>query len=108
MSREGIPLRDGSRHVREHRLGVVLEAPQVVGGDVAGVVAVEQQGLTSGYFPLGAVLVRNSVAEVVMEGEGFVNGFTYTGHPVGCAIALKNLEILERESLLENAREMGA
>ena len=66
------------------------------------------KGLTSGYFPLGAVLVRDSVAEVVMGGEGFVNGFTYTGHPVGCVIGLTNLEILERERLIDNAREMGA
>jgi putrescine aminotransferase len=66
------------------------------------------KGLTSGYFPLGAVIVRNSVAEVVMGGEGFPNGFTYTGHPVGCAIGLKNLEIVEREDLIDNAREMGA
>jgi putrescine aminotransferase len=66
------------------------------------------KGLTSGYFPLGAVLVRDSVAEVVMGGDGFPNGFTYTGHPVGCAIALKNLEIVEREGLIGNAREMGA
>jgi PLP-dependent transaminase len=66
------------------------------------------KGLTSGYFPLGAVLVRDSVAEVVMGGEGFVNGFTYTGHPVGCVIGLTNLDILERERLIDNAREMGA
>lgn len=65
------------------------------------------KGLTSGYFPLGAVLVRDSVAEVVMSGDGFINGFTYTGHPLGCAIGLKNLEIMERENLVENAGEMG-
>jgi adenosylmethionine-8-amino-7-oxononanoate aminotransferase len=65
------------------------------------------KGITSGYFPLGAVLVRDSIAEVVTRGDGFPNGFTYTGHPVGCAIALKNLEIIERESLLENAEKMG-
>lgn len=66
------------------------------------------KGLTSGYFPLGAVIVRDSVAEVVMGGEGFANGFTYTGHPTGCAIALKNLDIIVSEGLLENAHEVGA
>jgi putrescine aminotransferase len=66
------------------------------------------KGLTSGYFPLGAVLVRSSVAEVVMAGDGFVNGLTYTGHPVGCAIALKNLDIIRDEGLVEKAGETGA
>jgi adenosylmethionine-8-amino-7-oxononanoate aminotransferase len=65
------------------------------------------KGITSGYFPLGAVLLRNEIADVVMSGDGFPNGFTYTGHPVGCAIALANLEIIETEGLLENAERMG-
>jgi putrescine aminotransferase len=65
------------------------------------------KGITSGYFPLGAVLVRNEIADVVMSGDGFPNGFTYTGHPVGCAIALANLDIIETEGLLENAERMG-
>jgi putrescine aminotransferase len=66
------------------------------------------KGLTSGYFPLGATLVRDSVADVVMGSEGFPNGFTYSGHAVGCAIALENLAIIEREHLIDNVREMGA
>lgn len=65
------------------------------------------KGLTSGYFPLGAVLVHNEIAEVVMGGDGFINGFTYNGHPLGCAIALENLGIMEREGLVERAGEMG-
>jgi len=65
------------------------------------------KGITSGYFPLGAVLVRNEIADVVMSGDGFPNGFTYTGHPVGCAIALANLDIVEKEGLLQNAERMG-
>jgi putrescine aminotransferase len=66
------------------------------------------KGITSGYFPLGAVLVRGEIADVVMGGDGFPNGFTYTGHPLGCAIALANLDIIEREELLANAERMGS
>jgi adenosylmethionine-8-amino-7-oxononanoate aminotransferase len=66
------------------------------------------KGLTSGYFPLGAVIVRDSVGDVVVSDDGFVSGFTYTGHPTACAVALRNLELIESEGLLDNAREMGA
>lgn len=65
------------------------------------------KGITSGYFPLGAVIVRKEIGEVMLSAEGFVNGFTYTGHPTGCAIAIRNLEIIEQENLVENAERMG-
>lgn len=65
------------------------------------------KGITSGYFPLGAVIVRDTIAEVIAGGDGFPNGFTYSGHPVGCAIALKNLEIIESEGLVERSEAMG-
>lgn len=62
------------------------------------------KGLTSGYAPLGAVLVGERVCEPYWrEGstEVFRHGYTYSGHTTSCAIALANLEILERERLLE-------
>ncbi|MFN8163207.1 MAG: aspartate aminotransferase family protein [Solirubrobacterales bacterium] len=65
------------------------------------------KGITSGYLPLGAVLVSEEVRDTVLR-EGFVAGFTYTGHPTCCAVALRNLELLEDEGLLDNARETGA
>ncbi len=52
------------------------------------------------------VLARLSGPEA--EGALFSSGFTYAGHPVACAAALKNIEIIERENLLEHAREVGA
>ena len=67
---------------------------------------VTAKGITSGYFPLGAVLVSRSVADDLIN-HGFPVGFTYNGHPTGCAVALRNLEIIEREGLLERARETG-
>jgi putrescine aminotransferase len=64
------------------------------------------KGLTSGYFPLGAVLVTERVHRM-LEGQPFRHGFTYNGHPTGCAVALENLAIIEREGLVERASELG-
>lgn len=68
------------------------------------------KGVTSGYIPLGGVMVGNRVAEVLIEKGGeFNHGYTYSGHPVACAVALANIEIMEREHLVEGVRgELGA
>jgi adenosylmethionine-8-amino-7-oxononanoate aminotransferase len=67
------------------------------------------KGLTSGYLPLGAVLASPEVGETLRTAEsGFMHGYTYCGHPVACAVALKNLEIIEREDLRANASRVGA
>lgn len=68
------------------------------------------KGLTSGYLPLGATLYSDEIHDVISEpGQGryFAHGFTYSGHPVSCAAALKNIEIMERENLFEHARNVG-
>ncbi len=70
-------------------------------------IIVTAKGITSGYAPLGAVLVSDEIAEAVTE-EGFPMGFTYNGHPTSCAVALANLELIESEGLLERAQETGA
>jgi adenosylmethionine-8-amino-7-oxononanoate aminotransferase len=58
------------------------------------------KGLTSGYAPLGGVMVSDRVAEPFLaEGESFLHGITFGGHPVSCAVALANLEVMEREDL---------
>jgi len=67
------------------------------------------KGLTSGYLPLGACIISDSVMER-MAGETpamFSNGYTYSGHPVSCAAALKNIEIMEREKILEHVRDIS-
>ncbi len=67
------------------------------------------KGLTSGYQPLGAVAVSDEVAEVLIaKGGEFAHGFTWSGHPVACAVALENLRILEGEALVDRVREMEA
>ncbi|MGZ5200293.1 MAG: aspartate aminotransferase family protein [Telluria sp.] len=67
------------------------------------------KGVTSGYVPLGGVLVSGRVADVLIErGGDFNHGFTYSGHPVACAAALENIRILRDERLVEKvALETG-
>jgi adenosylmethionine-8-amino-7-oxononanoate aminotransferase len=63
------------------------------------------KGLSSAYASIGALIVSDRVAEPFLgPGELFSHGMTFGGHPVNCAIALKNLEILERERLIEGVR----
>jgi putrescine aminotransferase len=67
------------------------------------------KGLTSGYVPLGAVLATREVGDTLRDAEtGFMHGYTFCGHPVACAVALANLDIIERERLGENAKQVGA
>ena len=64
------------------------------------------KGVTSGYIPLGGVMVGDRVAKVLIEKGGeFNHGYTYSGHPVACAVALANLEIMERENLIGRVRD---
>jgi putrescine aminotransferase len=63
------------------------------------------KGLSSGYAPISAVMVGDRVAQTLIEEGGeFFHGFTYSGHPVACAVALENLRIIEEEGLVERAR----
>jgi putrescine aminotransferase len=66
------------------------------------------KGVTSGYVPLGGVLVGDRVAGALTVGGYFNHGFTYSGHPVACAAALENIRILHNEGLVDKvARETG-
>lgn len=65
------------------------------------------KGLTSGYQPLGAMIVSDLVWDTISGDRWFTSGFTYSGHPVACAAGLKNIEIMEREGLLDHAAEVG-
>lgn len=66
------------------------------------------KGITSGYIPLSAVAINHKVAQVAMvEGRDFNHGYTYSGHPVATAVALKNIEIIEREQLVERGAQLS-
>jgi putrescine aminotransferase len=67
------------------------------------------KGVTSGYLPLGGALVSDRVAEVVIaEGGEFAHGYTYSGHPVACAVALANLRIMQEENIVQRVRQHTA
>lgn len=63
------------------------------------------KGLTSGYVPLSAVLVTGEIKDTISRGGEFQHGFTYSGHPVSCAVALANIDIIKRENLVDRVRE---
>ena len=63
------------------------------------------KGVTSGYLPLGGVLVSDRVADVLINQAGeFAHGYTYSGHPAACAVAIANLKILQNENLVERIK----
>jgi hypothetical protein len=63
------------------------------------------KGLTSGYSPLGGMVVRDALMEPFNRGTAtFLHGVTFAGHPVSCAVALANLDVFEKEDLLGNVR----
>jgi adenosylmethionine-8-amino-7-oxononanoate aminotransferase len=68
------------------------------------------KGVTSGYLPLGGVIVSKAMHDIILDApadEKFMHAATYSGHPVCCAVALANLDILEHEGLVERARVQG-
>ena len=99
------------------RYGILLIADEVVCGfgrtgtwfgvdhfDVVPDIMVVAKGLTSGYAPMAAAIARREIAEHIPV---FFNVHTYGGHPVSAAAALANIEIIEREGLVENAAAVG-
>ncbi|MEO5597529.1 MAG: aminotransferase class III-fold pyridoxal phosphate-dependent enzyme, partial [Novosphingobium sp.] len=106
------------------RHGILLIADEVItgfgrSGELFGVrnwgvkpdIMCLAKGLTSGYFPLGATLLNKRVA-AAWEAEGprsvVMHGYTYSGHPVGCAAGLAAIDIAVRENLTQNAATVGA
>jgi adenosylmethionine-8-amino-7-oxononanoate aminotransferase len=101
------------------RYGIALVADEVITGfgrigewfassryGVAPDLITVAKGLTSAYAAMGAVLVSDRIAEPLYEeGRMLLHGITFGGHPVAAAIALRNIEIFEREGVLENVRE---
>ncbi len=64
------------------------------------------KGVTSGYVPLGGVMVGDRVADVLIgQGGEFTHGYTYSGHPVACAVALANIRLIREQRLVEHVRD---
>ena len=90
------------------RLGEVFAS-----GDVFGIepdMITFAKGVTSGYFPLGGVVISARILEQLRRSNHanamFGHGYTYTSHPIGCAVALKNLDLLEG-GILDHARKVA-
>ena len=63
------------------------------------------KGLSSGYLPIGGLMVGDRVADTVInKGSDFNHGFTYSGHPAACAVAMENIRILKDEKIIERAK----
>src|SRR5262249_53814120 len=67
------------------------------------------KAVTSGYVPLSGLLIDDKIVEALMgHDDDFNHGYTFSGHPVACAVALKNIEIMEREKLVPRVKDYGA
>ena len=66
------------------------------------------KGLSSGYLPISAVAVSDEVFAAIQEGGPLTHGYTYSGHPVACAVAIANIDVIERQSLVDRVRENTA
>ena len=90
------------------RLGEFFASESVFG--IVPDIITSAKGITSGYVPLGAVLISDRlIAELTADDRSevlFSNGFTYSAHPVSCAAALKNIEIMEREEIFAHVRDI--
>ncbi len=65
------------------------------------------KGMAAGYFPLGAVIARDTIVKEVVDRSGFAHGFTYAGNPMACAVGLEVFKIITEEKLSDNAAETG-
>jgi putrescine aminotransferase len=104
------------------RYGILLVADEVIcgfgrtgewfGSDYYGIrpdLMSVAKGLSSGYVPIGGVLIADRVAGPLIEQGGeFHHGFTYSGHPVACAVACATIEILRREKVIDRVRNEAA
>ncbi len=103
-----------------NKFGILLIADEVIcgfgrtgnwfGSQTVGItpdIMTIAKGLSSGYIPIGGSIVSDEVAAVLRETE-FNHGYTYSGHPVACAVALENLRILQEEGMVENVRNVTA
>jgi len=105
------------------RHGVLLIADEVITGfgrtgrwfalshwDVEPDIVSFAKGVTSGYLPLGGIIVSKTIKETmdsVKPEDRWMHAYTYSAHPTCCAVGLKNIEIIESERLCENAERMG-
>lgn len=119
------PTNDYWPRVREvcTRFGVLLIADEIITGfgrtgiwfalqhwNVSADILCFAKGVTSGYLPLGGMMVNKKIKDTldsVEPANRWMHAYTYSAHPTCCAVALKNIEIMEREGLCQRAKKMG-
>ena len=88
------------------RLGHFFSSEKVFG--ITPDIITTAKGITSGYMPLGALIISDRLMEEIRkESTLLFHGFTYSGHPACCAAALKNIEIIKRDNILEHVRSIS-
>ena len=75
--------------------------------DIEADIVALSKGMASGYYPLGAIMVRDGTVDEVVSKGGFAHGHTYAGNPMACAVGLEVFRVITKEHLSENAAEMG-
>jgi len=75
--------------------------------DIEADIVALSKGMASGYYPLGAIMARDSIVDEVVSKGGFAHGHTYAGNPMACAVGLEVFRIIREEHLSENAARMG-
>jgi adenosylmethionine-8-amino-7-oxononanoate aminotransferase len=104
-----------------HKFGIMLILDEVMTGfgrtgklfgyehwDIEADIIALSKGMASGYFPLGAIMARDTIVKEVVDRSGFGHGFTYAGNPMACAVGLEVLSIIVADALPENAAVVGA
>ncbi|HEY6599151.1 MAG TPA: aminotransferase class III-fold pyridoxal phosphate-dependent enzyme, partial [Pseudomonadales bacterium] len=66
------------------------------------------KGMSSGYLPIGGVMVADRVADAIFAGGDFNHGFTYSGHPTCAAVAVRNIELMRQERIVEHVHDVAA
>lgn len=80
--------------------------------DIVPDMIVAAKGITSGYQPLGVVMISDAICDLISENAPedkpvFSNGYTYSGHPVACATAIANIEIMQRDNICGHVQDVG-
>jgi adenosylmethionine-8-amino-7-oxononanoate aminotransferase len=119
-----VPRMDYFEKIREicDRYGVLLILDEVMNGfgrtgkffafqhfDVTPDIIAIGKGVTGGYYPMAGAMISAKIADTITDASGnFAPGHTYAGNPLGCAVGLKNMELMQKQNLVERCAAMGA
>ena len=106
-----VPEPPAARDLAQRRVDPAWRAMQLhhelAGSSLLGDILAVAKGFSGGYLPLAATIARPEIAETIRAGGGFRHVHTYSGHATACAAALANIEIIQREGLVQRSAELG-